>query len=277
VIDDVSAGYEGDDSGAAPAGPADPSTPQQGTPDDAQASDAAPSPAGQVPKGFIPQYRLREVTERNRQLAARVDYFERQQQMAQQQPAPRPAAPAGPDDPESEVIRQQFFKLFPWAKNFQAALDANPDLIDRLQDTVKVVPQFQSQMDQQWQAAGASALRMLSAKGGELYGGDMNPSVQRAHELAFIDRIERDPELRQRYLQGDHDALVREYWQEMTTHMYDPIRRRAAVTNQQRAVRVARVPSSGPASQALGKGAPKPKTEEDVHEAAAQAYFQGRP
>jgi hypothetical protein len=171
-------------------------------------------------------------------------------------------------DPQSEGVKRDFFGLFPQVKTLFELLEQKPDLLKQLQETVDMAPQFKHESAQRWTAHGASALRLMHSEGAKVVGAPLTLPAQRWHEAAFIAYLESDPDKGQRYMDGDLEALVREYWQEVNTSMLDPVRRRSVVSAQTRADRISRVPSSGPGGAPLGKGAAKPKTEDDLHEAA---------
>lgn len=266
----VNDGFQGEPSGAAPAGTAEPQTQQP--PQDGQDPTTGGSQTPQVPKGYVPEYRIREQAQRIRQLEAQI----REAGVGRSQPQPRQAEPA-PYNAQAEQVKQEFFGLFPQAKMLFELLDQQPDLLKRMQETVELAPQFQQEVAQRWTQHGANALRLMHAEGAKIVGAPLTAQAQKWHEAAFIAYLETDPEKQDRYMRGDLESLVRDYWQEVNTNMYDPIRRKSVVTAQTRADRVSRVPSAGPGNQVMGKGAAKPKTEDDIHEAAWDRMQQERP
>lgn len=261
---EVVVGSQGEPAGAAPAG-SDPAgapapTPAGGDP----AAPAAGAQPGQVPPGYVPVYRVRELADRNRAFEARIKELE----SAARRPAPGPEPEF---NPETEAIKRQFFSLFPHAKGLFAAIEKNPDMLTKLEEALTVLPGVAADSEQRWVAQGAQALRSLATEGAKIVGAELPLKARAWHEAAFIASLEADPELRSRYMRGDVEALVREYWQDVNTNMLDPIRRSAAVKLQQRGDRVARVPTAGSGSGPVGKGGTKPKSEDDLHDQAWDA------
>jgi hypothetical protein len=257
-------GSQGEPAGAAPAG-SEPAAAPAGTPGGGDpAAPAAPTQPGQIPQGYVPVYRVRELAERNRQYEARI----RELEGAARRPAPGPEPEF---NPETEAIKRQFFSLFPQAKGLFATMEKNPEMLAKLEEALQVLPNVAADSEQRWVAQGAQTLRTLATEGAKIVGAELPLKARAWHEAAFIASLEADPELRNRYMRGDIEGLVREYWQDVNTNMLDPIRRSAAVKLQQRGDRVARVPTAGPGSGPVGKGGTKPKSEDDLHDQAWEA------
>lgn len=188
------------------------------------------------------------------------------------------AAAAEPESPEVRDIKERFYKVFPQFKVLADAIEKDPEVVAKMVQALDVVPQVRQDSEQRWVAAGHAALRSLAAEGAKIYGVEaLSPEASKLHQASFINWLEQDPELRQRYMDGDTEALVKEYWQAVNKHMLDPIRRSAAAQAQARGERIRRVPTSGPGTGVVGQGgAPKPKTEDELHDQAWDALQAAR-
>jgi hypothetical protein len=230
------------------------------------AQGAAPDQQGQPQGGdgrMVPSYRLREVTERNRQLEQyavglqkRLEALEARQGTAQEKPQ---------DDRETQLIREQFSKMFP---NLAKLNELN---VDQLSQVLNTAPQQQQQWEQYWQNIGQNTLRGLQSKITEVYGEKVDPVTRGVFESAFISYVERDPDARERYLSQD-PSLVEDFWKRATAAVIDPVRKSAAAQVAQRVQRVERLPSAQRSNTAIpGQKPPKPKTEDEMHDAAWNA------
>lgn len=147
-------------------------------------------------------------------------------------------------------------------------LKQNPDQFFKV---LEQGPQMEAQTEHYWTNVGGGYLRSLQAQASKIFGPELDPFARRAIETGFIDWIENDPEAKRRYLATD-PTLVEDYWKQYESRVLDPVRRKATVPAVERGERIRRLPSSGPSTQALGKGPPaKPKTEEELHDAAWNA------
>jgi hypothetical protein len=225
---------------------------------------AAPDPQQQGQ--MVPSYRLREVTERYRQLEQAALAMQQRLQAVEAQSR----ATGQPVDQETRAIRDQFRKIFP---NLAALDEFDPD---QLRGLLQQAPAQQQQWEQYWHNVGTNALRSLQAKVSEVYGEKIDPVTRSIFENAFISWVERDPEAQQRYLSQD-PSLVDDYWKKATAAVLDPIRKNAAAQVAQRAERIGRLPSVPRSTTAIGQPKPpKPKTEDDLHDAAWNAALQQR-
>lgn len=215
---------------------------------------------------MVPSYRLRQSTERYRALEA---YAMQLREQLEQRNAP-PAAPPQQDDPQTAAIREQFKKLFPNLARFE---EMNPD---QLRSVLESQPQQQQQWEQYWTNVGQNSLRTLQTKITEVYGEKLDPVARGVFESAFISWVERDPQARERYLSQD-PQLVEDFWKRTTAAVLDPVRRSASAQVAQRVDRAQRLPSVPRSTNAIGAPRPpKPKTEEDLHDAAWNALTQAR-
>jgi hypothetical protein len=215
---------------------------------------------------MVPSYRLREVTERYRQLEQYALQLQERLQAGQQ----APQQPAPQEDRETALIREQFRKVFP---NLAQLDELNPQQLRGLLD---VAPQQQQQWEQYWSNVGQNTLRSLGAKISEAYGEKTDPVTRGIFESAFISWVERDPEARDRYLSQD-PSLVDDFWKKATAAVLDPVRKNAAAQVAQRVERVQRLPGVPRSTTAVGAPRPpKPKTEDDLHDAAWNAMLNSR-
>lgn len=219
----------------------------------------------------VPSFRLREETERRQavetayaQAMQTIATLQSQIQQSQQQPNPPPRQ-AGVNIPpeERERIRQQFGAIFP-------ELNTLADKADALQKLLESMPNVQAQQDYYWQSVGGQFLRSLQEQATSIYGDKLSPMARRQFELGFIDWVENDPRARQRYLAQD-TSLVADFWTQYRSHVLDPVRRVAAANLAEQGQRLRRIPQTGPSGPPPGQRPVKPKTEEDLHEAAFAA------
>jgi len=121
---------------------------------------------------------------------------------------------------------------------------------------------------------GAQAVRTLDGAINATFKGTQVPDgVRRGFHVAFIDYLDQVPDARQRYMQGDM-SIASEWWAQWQKQLLDPYRRSATVQTRESAQRIARLPKAGPSSQTLGAGGPaKPKTEDELHDAAFEALM----
>jgi len=257
----------GETQSGSPTTPDPAAQPQQVTAPDPTAQGAAPGSEPAPQEGqMVPSYRLRQATERYRQLEA---YAMQLREQLEQRAAPQ-AAPQQQDDPQTAAIREQFKKLFPNLARFE---EMNPD---QLRGLLEAAPQHQQQWEQYWTNVGQNSLRTLQSKITEVYGEKVDPVTRGVFESAFIAFVERDPEARQRYLSQD-PQLVEDFWKKTTAAVLDPVRRNASAQVAQRVDRAQRLPSVPRSTNAIGTPRPpKPKTEEDMHEAAWNAMNASR-
>ncbi len=235
------------------------------TPPSQTPSGASPAGNGQPPTNngeWIPRTRLNDVTERARQEIARLQ----QELHNARNPRPAPTAP----DPEQERIKEQFFQLFPNAKQLFALAP------DKLESLIGAAPQFHAQTEHYWTNVGQDYLRQLEQSMQKVYGGSPDAKARRWIETAFIDWIQNDDAAKQRYLSRD-PGLVGDFWQSVESLMLEPVRRSAIAGEQRRSERRSRLPVPGTGTQTLGKGpGPKPKDEDELHERAFEAFEASR-
>lgn len=259
------------------------------TPDASPPSEQTPqSPQNQAPTGAtpgeggsadgqsqanVPSFRLREETERRQaveqayaQAMQHIATLQAQiQQRQAQQPQVSQARQPGFNVPpaERERIRQQFGAVFPELQTLAEKAEAIQKLLDAM-------PNVQAQQDYYWQSVGGQFLRSLQEQATNIYGKDLSPMARRQFELGFIDWVENDPQARQRYLAQD-TTLVADFWTQYRSHVLDPVRRAAAANLADQSQRLRRIPQPGTATPPPGQRPAKPKTEEELHDAAFAA------
>lgn len=230
-----------------------------GAPSPAGAQPAAPA-APAVPKGYVPIHRLNEYADQNRSLRAEL--------ARRSQP---PAAPPAAVNAQDEEVKSAFFKLFPAAK----ALFDLP--AEKLSHALDRMGQHEASFEHYWTNFGSTALRALRGGIQKTYGAQPDPVAGRFVDAAFIDWLENDQDAKQRFFTGDPE-LVDDFLKKFTSSLLDPIRRTAVAAEQQRITRRDALPRATPRGGTLGaNGAPqKPKTAEELHEQAAEAFIASR-
>lgn len=259
----------GEITGGAPATPDGQGQPQ-GTQPAATAPGGTPDPNAQPQGGegqMVPSYRLRQVTERYRMLEQHAQGL--QQRLEALERGSR-QAPAPQEDRETAQIREQFSKMFPTLAKL------NDFDVAKLEEILQSQPAQQQQWEQYWTNVGQNSLRSLQAKITEVYGEKTDPTTRGVFEAAFISWVERDPEAKERYLSQD-PSLIDDFWKRTTAAVLDPVRKNAAAQIAQRVDRVNRLPSAAKSNTALPGAKPaKPKTEEELHDAAWDAMASSR-
>lgn len=214
---------------------------------------------------MVPSYRLREATERYRALE---QYAKQLQERVERFSAPQPRQQPQ-DDPQTAAIRDQFKKLFPNLSQFE---ELDPS---QLKELLASAPQQKQQWEQHWSNIGQNTLRTLHSKVTEVYGEKVDPVTRGVFESAFISWVERDPQARERYF-GQDPQLVEDFWKRTTAAVLDPVRRSASAQVAQRVDRAQRLPSVPRSTNAIGTPRPpKPKNEDEMHDAAWNALNQG--
>lgn len=266
MSDSFDSGYD-----SAPGAQPDSPTGQQ----DSQQSPQAPAGAtsGEADRA-IPYHRFQEVNERGRQWeqSARQFYEQNQQLQRELQELRRQSqAPAQPADDNARRIREQIFEYLPELKQVVEQLLPRADALQQAAESAPAVQQLQEQI---YNNLGAQAVRTLDAAINDTFKGiSLGNEDRRMLHVAFIDFLDQVPEARQRYMSGDM-TIATEWWEQRRKSMFDPFRRAGLVTPREQAARVARLPRTGPATQTLGTGGPpKPKTEDELHDAAFDALM----
>lgn len=269
VVDGAAAPGGGDVSTSAPSapvgGPA--SSGAAGTPPPSASAGAGTSAAEKAytykedRSTWVPSHVVRERTERLQQIERELHY-ERQRVAALSGVKP----PAQPEDPETARVREQFYKVFPQLRK----LEGMADHLEKLKD---FDPQMVTQGFQQlWSIHGSGVFGQLTQKLKEVYGGAELPpkAVQRLQRL-FVNELEDDPQLRDRYERGDL-TVIDEFVKDMTSGVLDPYRRSTTVAQQPRQALAQRLPRGG-AGSAIAGGAPRPTVKPSDGDAFHKAAF----
>lgn len=247
--------------------------PSQQTPSSQAGAESGESD-GQASEGAIPRHRFQEVIEQRRQWEASARQIWEQNQQLQRElqelrvGSQRQAGPQAPVDENARRIREQLLEVVPELKQI---LDL-AGRADELRAAAEVVPAVRQMEQQVYDNLGAQAVRTLDqAINATFKGIQLDNEDRRAFHVAFIDYLDNVPTARQRYMSGDM-AVATEWWNNRQKRMFDPFRRQATVNPREQAQRVSRLPKPGAGTQSYGTGgAPKPKTEDELHEAAYEA------
>lgn len=210
---------------------------------------------------WAPPHRMRETTAKARQLEAELNVMRRQMAALTGVEVPK----AEDNDPESKAIKEQFYKLFPWAKKLEAHAD-------KLEKLAGLDPDELSAPNQHyWTLLGQQTLRTLVEQAQESLGGELTPFARRTLSTSFMSWLESDDELALRYSQQD-PALVTDFLKEYRNGILDPYRRRSTTAtapgNPQRRV----MPRQGAAGVVAGQAPNRPKLgdanyEDAIHDA----------
>jgi len=256
--------YDGDIDPSSPQGADD--TGQSSDPQDGATSvdDQSSAPAS------VPSFRLRQETERRQaverayeQAAQTIQALNARIASMQGQPQGQPQTQPGTDP--NVRIREQFARVFP---ELAALAERAKDIEGLLQQA----PSMSAQTEHYWTQVGSDFLRSLDGQITSVYGDKISPAARGFFQTAFINWVESDAQVQRRYLQRDPN-LVTDFWTTMRSHVLDPVRRSAAVTLEQRGKQMARLPQSGPTTPPPTRGPAKPKTEDELHDAAFAALF----
>jgi hypothetical protein len=217
---------------------------------------------------WVPPYRLREISQKYRQMEAQVHFL--RQQLAALTGVQPPTAEEAANDPEARLIREQFHRLFPRLAKLE-------QLADKLERFAAVDPeQLTSSTEHYWTALGHETLNQVIEKMQDVIGGQLTPFAQKVLCQSFVAWVESDPDLQQRYTMRD-PSLVADYIKEYQAGILDPFRRKSTSAVQQRVQATARLPRQGGSGPVAGAAKPgKPADENTLHEAAWSAFVANR-
>ena len=165
-----------------------------------------------------------------------------------------------PADPEAEVVRQQFAKLYPGLAKLEAKQAELEKLLEHSGD-------YDSQLSHYWSSYGQSSVDRLFALAAESYGVQSLPEeTKRILYATFSGFVNSSPEIENRY--ATDPKFVDEYWRAIQFSLIDPARRTAS------AQVLSRVPGNLPQDTPSGavrtsSPAPQPK---DLDERASQMW-----
>lgn len=159
---------------------------------------------------------------------------------------------------QADQVKQQFFQLFPNAKNLFEKAETLEKLAERL-------PDLEEQQNHYWGAYGRQALGQLFSTAEQTLGGPLNDVGRNHLRNAFISYLQSDPQLAMRY--AEDPSIVTDFWKEFSSGLIDPVRRTAT------AQVVQRVPQHLPQDSA-GSGVPMQQGPRpgNMDERAAQAW-----
>lgn len=266
----VSGQAPADGASSAPASstPATPgvATPSASAPQTPQSTPATPS----VPDGYVPSYRLREAREaaareasqryssEMSQIKAELDRYRSQVQAL--------VGVTPPQNTESDAIKDQFFKLFPWAKTLEERFGDLEGLFDKSQD-------MDAQVNHYWTSYGAQTMDRLYKLATDGLGAPLTDEGRRQLHSSFVGWIQSSPELQNRY--ASDPSIVEDFWKQFTSSFVEPARRVASAGVATRAAASARLPQDTPSGAPQATPAPK-LNGLDERAAAAWAEFTSR-
>ena len=234
--------------------PSAPVTPPQGGPQ--VPATGAPGP------GWVPSHRVRETREAAYR-EAQAHYEQQMQQIRQQyeQSQTQLRALVGvqpPQNPQVDLVRQQFSQLFPGLAQIEKRAAELEALVARAGD-------FEQQQSHYWQSYGRQTLDRLFSMAQETYGQPLNEEQKRGLHSGFLGFVQSSPEIAQRY--ETDPTLVEEYWKVFSSSFVDPARRAATATV------VGRVPQGLPQDTPAGTPRPAPTPQPSgLDERAANAW-----
>lgn len=231
----------------------------------------ATPPAGATPGSTGPPEQTVPLAALHEERRARQQ-LQRELNQLRSRPAPTPTPPSAPD-PAHEEVRRNFYELFPHFKAFERV---KPEQIDGLLGLLDREPQREAMFTQYWQNFGRGALRALGAEIKSVYGGDLDPASRRYIDDAYVAWLENDPDAQIRFYEHD-PTLAGDFIKAYSAALLEPYGRGVLAKEQARAERRSRLPMANPRTNAVpANGKPPKKLEGDeVHTAAAEAYFRG--
>lgn len=195
---------------------------------------------------WIPPHRLSEVSTRATQAETRAAELQRQVQ------ALTSTVPKDEQAQKAEVIQEQFYKMFPWAKSFK---DLSDDQIQKLLDTPTQVESANQFVNQGWERHAKQMTGTLIDDVSQVLGGKLDADSQSDLKIAFGSFIQREVQKAektgeigadlQKYIDGD-ESVVKDFAKKWTDRWFTPARRQ--VTSQE-VNRSKRVPNSSGRSQ----------------------------
>lgn len=278
---DLEAGGEDDDPSRQPGAPAgrppvqDPARPGQ--------PGGAPGPDGGTPQTYTPEQFNQVVTSYRtleRQHQQLVGQLQSQQRMIAALTGQQPPAGGGDEPALSEADQKAIkavYRLFPQLKPL---LEKAQDLLG-LPDTVKG---FVTEGESRWQDIGTRMWEAFDGAVKQAYGDrQLHPFAQRALDNAFVGWLESDRNAAARYRTGDI-GLAAEFMKMYRNGVIVPAQQAGAPGPGGAPRRPGqppgppRVPRGGPGGAPMGQrpGQPNVKKPDEVHDAAADAYFASR-
>lgn len=212
---------------------------------------AAPTGTPPAPTGFtykedrsswVPSHRISEESQRRQRAESDLATTRAQLQ------AITGATPKTDDVKRVEEIKEQFFQLFPNAKDF---LSMSKEEMAALLQAPRQASQATEFVTQGWARHGKQMLSSVVDRANDAIGGEMSERAATRVKHAFIQMIDEQNELgreqgrptplMQKYLDGDQ-TLVEDFIKEWSEDFLTPARRQATASQ---VARVQRVPQSG--------------------------------
>lgn len=173
--------------------------------------------------------------------------------------------------PEVQEARDTIFGLIPGLKE---ALDFLKTNRQGLEGIVTNAPELMSSGQQVWSRHGASMLGAVrTSVATELGVEKLEPTQVKLLNSNFLGWLEADKVNMDAYLNESPDAVAELFLTDLRAGFFDPIRRMAQAGTPAASHRNAGLPRP-PAGGAPPAGAPKPKTEDEVHDGAWKAIQQ---
>lgn len=234
----------------------------------------APAPTGFTYKEdrstWVPSHRISEESTKRQRAESELETTRRQLQ------AITGATPKSADVQRVEEIKEQFYQLFPNAKDL---LEMSKADLDALRQAPQQAHQASEFVTAGWARHGKQMLSNVVDKANDAIGGEMSARAANRVKAAFIQMIETENELgreqgrntpvMQKYLDGD-ESLVEDFIKEWSEDFLAPARRQNTA---QQLARVQRVPQSGTRTQVSSLQRPTEfKTLDERLDYAAQLF-----
>lgn len=183
-----------------------------------------------------------------------------------------------PEDQQNAAAREELFRIFPELK----ALEKLSKMLPQVEEVVTRFPDVAGQGEQYWIAQGHRTIAALHEEAAKLYGMEeskLTPFQRNTINNSFMSWLQSDPQMSERFGRGDQRVLG-EFIAEWRNSLFEPARRLgqggggtpppAGGGNRGRndlppAPRGSGIPPAGGAP-------PKPKTEDEVHDAAWKGF-----
>ncbi len=276
---DLGDGTDDDPSAAAQPGARPPRAPVQ------QPAQGGTPGAGPDTRSAITPEQYNQVVTGYQTMERNFAALQAQNQLLQRQVAAltgvRPPEPASSQDPPLSEADQKavaaVYRLFPKLRPLLEKADA----LLGIPDTVK---RFETEAESRWTDIGTRMWDAFDKAVGEAYGGNkLHPFAQKALDAAFIAWLETDKNAAARYRMGDM-TLSAEFLRMYKSGVIVPAQRAGngqpprTVGGRPSGQQPPRVPRGGPGQPATGQrpAQPNAKNPDEVHEAAADAFFAAR-
>lgn len=212
-------------------------------------------------QGMVPSYRLREYAERIRALEAELNehkpYRTKAEQYESQIRALVGVQKPSEEDSQADVVRQQFFKVFPWAKTYE-------DSHEKFQKLLDLSEQLEQQNNHYWRSYGQTSVDRLYEQANQVYGDQLTETGKSLLYYTLNGLVQNNPEAAARY--ENDPKFVQEFWKAFSSNLIDPVKRTATAATAQRAPKG--LPQDTPAGVPVTQG-PKPS---NLDERVAQAW-----